>query len=195
MAKRRDNSLQNVLRARRDAKPLLTPHELRLREAARRREEEERRRAELASEAARLVERWRERGKRVDSEGRLATDAYREIFGLDPDAYAASAHWYRRVRAQLAHAAACEVERCGRVDDLGARHLQHDTLGEERAGRDLVTVCGGCARRARRRERELGRALSHDELRALDPEAPLFDRDAIAALKARYARPLRRSDL
>ena len=186
MAKRRDNSLQNVLRARRDAKPLLTPHELRLREAARKREEDERRRAEVAAEAGRLVERWRERGKRIDSEGRLALELYRAVFAVDADAYAASAHWYRRVRAQLAHAAACEVERCGRTDELGARHLHHDTLGEERAGRDLVTVCAGCARRAWRRERKLGRPLSREELRALDPEAPLYDADAIAALRARY---------
>ena len=188
MAKRRDNSLQNVLRARRDAKPLLTPHELRLREAARRREDEERRRQELADEAARLVGRRR----RVDADGRLSTELYRAVFALDPEAYFASAHWYRRAKAQLADASACE--RCGAPGDR-VRHLHHDAIGEERPGRDLVTLCDGCDRRARRRERGLGRPLSHDELRELDPEAPLFDRDAIDALKARYARPLRRSDL
>lgn len=179
MAKRRENSLQNVLRARREAKPLLSPHELRLREAARRREEEERRRAELAAEAARLVG----RRKRVDADGRLSTELYRAVFAADPEAYLASAHWYRRAKAQLTHAAACE--RCGAAG-ARVRHVGLDAIGEERPGRDLVTLCDGCDRRARRRERELGRPLSRDELAELDPEAPLYDADAIAALRERY---------
>ncbi len=179
MAKRRDNSLQNVLRARREAKPLLTPHELRLREAERRREEEARRWQEVAAEAERLVARRR----RVDADGRLSAELYRAVFALDAEAYFASAHWSRRAKAQLAHAAACE--RCGAAG-ARVRHLHHDALGDERPGRDLVTLCDGCDRRARRRERELGRPLGREELTALDPDAPLYDAEAIAALRARY---------
>jgi hypothetical protein len=184
MAKRRDNSLQDVLRARRGVSSLLTPEELRRREAARRRDEEERQRGELEADAARLVQRRRETGTRVDAKARLAAEAYRAIFELDPESYLASAHWLRRTKAQLAAAATCE--RCGGTSAPTVRHLHHDTIGAERAGLDLVTLCDGCARRARRRERELGRPPTRDELRELDPEAPLYDPDAIAALRARY---------
>jgi hypothetical protein len=184
MAKRRDNSLQDVLRARRGVSSLLTPEELRQREAARKREEEARRRDEVAAEAARLVQRRRERGTRIDSEGRLATDVYLAVFAVDAGAYLASAHWARRTKAQLAHAAACE--RCGATGATGVRHLAEAAIGEERAGHDLVTLCDGCDRRARRRARELGRPLTRAEVRELDPSAPLYDADAIAALRSRY---------
>lgn len=184
MARRRDTSLQDVLRARRGVSSLLTPEQLRQREAERRREEEARQRDAEQREAERLVGRRRESGRRVDADGRLAASLYRAIFAADPEAYLASAHWARRARAQLAHAAACE--RCGGGGDLRVAHLHHETLGEERPGRDLVTLCDGCERRARRRSRELGRPLGRDELRELDPDAPLYDADAIAALRARY---------
>jgi 5-methylcytosine-specific restriction endonuclease McrA len=108
------------------------------------------------------------------------------VFADEPEAYFASAHWARRTKAQLARAPACEVERCGGTTELRVQHLQHDSLGAERAGADLATLCAGCHRRARRRSLELGRLLTRDELRALDPEAPLFDPDAIAALRERY---------
>jgi hypothetical protein len=179
-----ERSLQDVLRARRGVSSLLSPEQLRQREAARRREEEEQRRRDDEAAAARLAGRWHERGGRIDPEGRLSPSLYRAVFTAAPDAYLASAHWSRRAKAQLAHAATCE--RCGAAEELGVVHLHHDSIGEERPGRDLVTLCDGCRRRARRRSRELGRPLTRDELRALDPGAPLFDADAIAELRARY---------
>ena len=182
----REQSLQDVLRARRGVPALLSPEQLRQREAARRREDEERRRREDEDAARRLVARWREGGTRVDSEGRLSAGTYRAVFADEPEAYFASAHWARRSRAQLARTAACEVDRCGGTTELRVQHLQHDCLGAERAGDDLVTLCANCHRRARRRGLELERLLTREELRALDPEAPLFDPEAIAALKERY---------
>ncbi len=178
--------MQDVLRARRGVSSLLSPEELRRREAARRREDEERRRQEDEAEAARLVGRWRNEGKRIDAEGRLSKEVYGLVFQRDPDAYGASSHWSRRAKAQLAHVGACEVERCGSADALRAEHVGHDAIGEERPGRDLVTLCDGCYRRARRRSRELGRPVTRKEIRELDPEAPLFDAETIAALRERY---------
>jgi hypothetical protein len=187
MAKgRREQSLQDVLRARRGVPALLSPEQLRQRETARRREDEERQRREDEAAASRLVARWRDEGTRVDSEGRLSAATYAAVFAGEPEAYFASAHWSRRTRAQLARTAACEVARCGGTTELRVQQLRHDSLGAERAGADLVTLCDGCQRRARRRSLELGRLLTREELRALDPEAPLFDPDAIAALRARY---------
>jgi hypothetical protein len=184
----RKKSLHDVLRERRAAKPLLSVRELQLREAARRRDEED----TLARER---VERWLRQGKPVDAEGKLGPAVYRAVFARSRPAYEGSRHWSRRARAQLELAAACEVERCGAVDDLRVRHLRHDAVGEEQAGRDLITVCEGCASRAIKRERELGRPATREELRDLDPRGPLYDAGAIAALKAKHRRPLRRSDL
>ena len=56
-------SLQDVLRARREATSLLSPAEAAAREAARRREETE-------AEAASALERWRE-GRSPDAGGKL----------------------------------------------------------------------------------------------------------------------------
>ena len=179
-----ERSLQDVLRARRGVPSLLSPEQLRQREAARRREEEERRQRDDEAAAARLAAGWHEHGRRIDAEGRLSPSLYHAVFAAAPQAYLGSTHWARRVKAQLSHAAACE--RCGAAEELGVVHLHHDSIGEERPGRDLVTLCGGCSRRARRRGRELGRPLTRDELGALDPDAPLFDPDAIAELRARY---------
>ena len=184
----RKKSLHDVLRERRAAKPLLSVRELQLREAARRRDETE----ALAQER---LERWLARGKSVDAEGKLDPSVYRVVFTRSRRAYYGSRHWSRRSRAQLELAASCEVERCGGTADLGARHLHYDALGEEQAGRDLITLCGGCAGRARKLEEELGRPGTREELRALDPQRPLYDAAAIAALKAKHGRPLRRSDL
>jgi hypothetical protein len=184
----RKKSLHDVLRERRDAKPLLSVRELQLREAARQREEAE----TLAHER---VERWRLRRKSVDGEGKLAPAVYRAIFARSRRAYYGSRHWSRRSRAQLGLAPACEVERCSRTADLRAHHLQYDSLGEEQAGRDLVTLCEGCLSRALKREQELGRPGTRAELRDLDPQRPLYDEAAIAALKAKHRRPLRPSDL
>jgi hypothetical protein len=187
MAKgKREQSLQDVLRARRGVPALLSPEQLRQREMARQREDEGRQRRADEAAAARLVARWREHGKRIDSGGRLSPATYGAVFADEPEAYFASAHWARRTKAQLARTAACEVERCGGTTELRVQHLQHDALGAERPGGDLVTLCAGCHRRARRRSLELGRLLTREELRALDPEAPLFDPDAIAALRERY---------
>jgi len=184
----RKKSLHDVLRERRAAKPLLSVRELQLREAARRRDEVE----ALANER---VERWHARQKSVDAEGKLDPAVYRAIFALDRRAYYGSRHWSRRTRVQLELRSLCEVARCGRDDGLSARHVNYDALGGEQAGRDLITLCEGCANRARKREEELGRPATRDELRELDPKRPLYDPAAIAALKAKHGRPLRRSDL
>jgi hypothetical protein len=184
----RKKSLHDVLRARRAAKPLLSVRELQLREAARRRDEEE----ALAHER---VERWRLRQKSVDAEGKLAPAVYRAIFARSRRAYYGSRHWARRSRAQLELTSFCEVESCSRADELRAGHLHYDALGEERAGRDLITLCNGCLSRALKREEEVGRPGTREELRDLDPRRPLYDASAIAALKAKHRRPLRRSDL
>jgi hypothetical protein len=184
----RKKSLHDVLRERRAAKPLLSVRELQLREAARRRAEEE----ALATER---VERWRLRRKSVDAEGKLAPAVYRAIFARSRPAYYGSRHWSRRSRAQLELTSFCEVELCGRADQLRARHLNYDALGEEQAGRDLITLCEGCLSRALKQEEELGRPGTREELRELDPQRPLYDAAAIAALKAKHRRPLRRSDL
>lgn len=184
----RKKSLHDVLRERRAAKPLLSVRELQLREAARRRDE-------IEALVAERLERWRARAKSVDAEGKLDPAVYRAVFARSRDAYYGSRHWTRRARAQLELAPACEVERCGRDTDLGVRHLHYDALGAERAGSDLITLCEGCTGRARKREQELGRPAAREELRGLDPQAALYDAAAIAALKAKHRRPLRRSDL
>ena len=177
-----------MLRERRAAKPLLSVRELQLREAARQREEAE----ALAQER---VERWRLRQKSVDAEGKLDPAIYRVIFARSRRAYYGSRHWSRRSRAQLERTPFCEVERCNEAVELRARHLHYDALGEEQAGRDLITLCEGCLSRALKREEELGRPGTREELRDLDPQRPLYDAAAIAALKAKHRRPLRRSDL
>ena len=184
----RKKSLHDVLRERRAAKPLLSVKELQLREAERRRDEAE----ALAGER---VERWRQGQQSVDADGKLAPVVYRAIFARSRPAYYGSRHWSRRSRAQLELTPSCEVERCGRTVELRAALLRHDSVGEERAGRDLITLCDGCLSRALKREEELGRQGTRDELRDLDPQRPLYDQAAIAALKAKHRRPLRKSDL
>ena len=184
----RKKSLHDVLRERRAAKPLLSVRELQVREAARRRDEEE----ALAQER---VERWRSRQKSVDAEGKLVPAVYRAIFARSRQAYYGSRHWSRRSRAQLELTAFCEVERCGAAAGLRAGHLHYEALGEEQPGRDLITLCEGCLSRATKREAEVGRPATREELRDLDPQRPLYDATAIAALKVKHRRPLRRSDL
>jgi hypothetical protein len=181
-------SLHDVLRERRVSKPLVSVKELQLREAARRRDEAE----ALANER---FERWRLTQKSVDAEGKLTPAVYRAIFSRSRRAYYGSRHWSRRSRAQLDLSSFCEVERCARAVDLRAGHLHHDSLGEEQAGGDLITLCDSCLSRALRLEDELGRPGTRDELRGLDPQQPLYDAAAIAALKAKHRLPLRRSDL
>lgn len=173
-------SLQDVLRARREAPSLLSPAEAARREAARRREE-------LEADAAAALERWRE-GRSPDAGGKLAAGAYRALHRLSPDAYAATAHWGRRAKAQLALAAGCEVDRCPGETVPAARHLTYANLGEEEPGRDLITLCDGCHLRARKLGRELGRLPRRDEIVALDPRRPLYEPSDIAALKAKYGR-------
>ena len=172
--------MHDVLRARREAPSLLTPAEAAKREAARRLEEAE-------ATAAAAFERWRD-GRSPDAGGKLSGEAYRALFRLDPAAYEASSHWQRRAKAQLAAAPACEVERCGTDVDVRARHLTHATLGEEEPGRDLITLCEGCLRRAEKLGSELGRVPRRGEIVRLDPTRPLYEPADIAALKAKYAR-------
>ncbi len=172
--------MHDVLRARREAPSLLTPAEAAKREAARRREEAE-------AEAAVALERWRD-GRSPDGGGKLSADAYRALFGLSAAAYEATGHWGRRAKAQLAAAPACEVERCGAETGVRARHLTHATLGAEEPGRDLITLCEGCHRRAEKLGRELGRVPRREEIVGLDPRRPLYEPADIAALKAKYAR-------
>jgi hypothetical protein len=172
-------SLQDVLRARREATSLLTPAEAARRESARRREGAE-------GEAAVAFGRWRD-GRSPDAGGKLSAEAYGALFRLSPAAYEASGHWQRRAKAQLAAAPACEVERCG-SSDVRAHHVTHATLGAEEPGRDLITLCDGCHRRAEKLGRELGRVPRRDEIVRLDPRRPLYGPADIAALKARYAR-------
>ena len=188
MSRPRDRSLQEAMRARREPKPLLTVEELRRREAEREQEA-------LESEAARLVELWRRERTPVDAAGILEPPLYRAIFALDGDAYFESRHWARRAKAQLSASAACEVERCAEATELRVHRLGHRAIGEERVGVDLITLCEGCLRRADRRRRSASRALTRAELVQLDPVRPLYDPKTIAALKTKYARPLRRSDL
>jgi hypothetical protein len=184
----RGKSLQDVLRERRGAKALLTVEQLRRREL-------ERERAETESAARAAVESWRATGRAVDAAGRLPVAVYREILALDAAAYELSRHWAGRERAQRTSAPACEVSRCGESADLRVLLVERAAVGQERPGRDLLTLCGGCERRARRLERERGRLPGREELVALDPAEPLYDAARIARLKSRYARPLRRKDL
>jgi hypothetical protein len=88
----------------------------------------------------------------------------------------------------LALAPACEVERCRSEAGTGARHLTHATIGAEEPGRDLITLCDGCHRRAEKLGRELGRVPRREEIVRLDPRRPLYEPADIAALKAKYAR-------
>ena len=171
-------SLQDVLRARREAPSLLSPAEAANREAARRREE-------IEAAAAEAFQRWRD-GRSPDGRGKLAPEVYRALFRLSEAAYDESGHWARRAKAQLALAPACEVERCGAAAGVGAHHLTHATLGEEEPGRDLITLCDGCHRRAQKFGRELGRVPRREELVGLDPRRPLYGAADIAALRARY---------
>ena len=173
-------SLQDVLRSRREAPALLSPAEAAQREAARRREEVE-------AAAADAFARWRDH-RSPDARGKLAPEAYRALYRLSPAAYDATAHWGRRAKAQLALEPVCAVERCRAETGLTARHLTHATLGEEEPGRDLVTLCDGCHRRAEKLGRDLGRVPRRGEIAALDPSRPLYGPADIAALKAKYGR-------
>lgn len=181
-------SLQDVLRERRQAAPLLTARQLREREATRLREE-------IAREASQLLDRRHRARTPVDADGKLTPDLYRAIFATSRSAYYESKHWSRRSRAQRTLTPHCEVARCGKPEELCAHHLNHDTLGEELAGRDLVTLCERCQRRAVKLEQERGRPGTRAELQALDPDEPLYAAAEIAALKAKHSGPLPRSDL
>jgi hypothetical protein len=182
MAQPKKKSLQDVLRERRQAAPLLTARELRDREATRRREE-------VAQEVSRLLDRRHRARTPIDADGKLALELYRAIFASSRSAYYESRHWSRRSLAQRKSTPACEVVRCGKSEGLRAHLLNHDALGEELAGRDLVTLCEPCLRRARKLEQEYGRPATRDELKALDPERLLFTPAEIAALKKKISRP------
>jgi len=182
----RDRSLQDALRARREQASLLSLREVREREAARKRAEEEaRERAEAERKAAGLVARQRETQEPVDRRTRLAPAVYAAVLALEPDVYFASSHWRRVARAQRAAAPECEVAACERRAQAVER-LDGATAGEERPQHDLVSLCDRCRHRSRRAARSLGRPLTRAEATALDPAAPLYDREAIAELRARY---------
>jgi hypothetical protein len=182
----RDRSLQDVLRARREQAGLLPLREVRAREAARLREEQEAaQRAAAEREAARLVERRRATQEPVDGRSKLDVGIYVAVLDLEPDAYFGSAHWRRVARAQRAATAECEVSRCERPAKA-VRHAGVPAIGAEQPGRDVVSLCDGCDRRARKASRTLARPLTRAEIADLDPLGPLYDRDAIAALRARY---------
>jgi hypothetical protein len=176
-------SLQDVLRERRQAAPLLTAKQLREREATRRREA-------IASEASQLLDRRRRASTPVDADRKLTTDLYRAVFAASRRAYYESKHWSRRSRAQRTLTPRCEVVRCGSSEELRAYHLNHEALGEELAGRDLVTLCTRCLRRAVKLEQERGRPGARAEIEGLDPGRPLYSAAEIAALKGRLTRPL-----
>jgi hypothetical protein len=133
-------------------------------------------------------DRGRRGGGSPDGRGKLPPETYRALFALSPAAYEATGHWARRAKAQLAFAPACEVERCRSGTGTGVRHLTHATIGEEEPGRDLITLCDGCHRRAEKLGRELGRVPRREEIVRLDPRRPLYEPADIAALKAKYAR-------
>lgn len=171
-------SLQEVLRERRGARPLVGIVEASRRETLRRREE-------IQKAAAEAVARWRE-GRSPDGRAKLPVEVYGALFERSSAAYYASGHWARRARAQLALAPACEVAACGSTAGAAAHHLTHATLGEEAPGRDLITLCEPCSRRVRKLGRELARVPTREDVVALDPAAPLYDPSAIAALKAKY---------
>jgi len=171
-------TLQQAMRERREAAPLVTAAEASRREAARRREEDD-------AAAVAALRRWRGQGS-PDGRALLSTAAYRRLFELSSAAYYASGHWSRRRRDQLALAPACEVVACGAVSGVEAHHLRQERIGEEEPGRDLITLCAGCRRRAWRLGQELRRPPTRTELAALDPGAPLYHPGAIAALKAKY---------
>lgn len=181
MAPPRKKSLQEVLRERRAATPLLSARELREREAARNREKLER-------EAAALVHRWRDRRTAIDVDGKLAPEVYRAVHAVSPPAYFASRHWSRRAHAQRTAVPSCEVDRCGGTEGLGARLVDVRSVGAEQPQADLVTLCDACGRRAVKLERELGRLPSRAEVRALDPARSLYSPAEIAALRAKLRR-------
>jgi hypothetical protein len=172
-------SLQDVLRARRETPSLVTPGEAARRDAARRRES-------VGDAAAAALARFRD-GRAPDGGGKLEPAVYRRLHELSPAAYAATGHWARRTRAQLAATPACEVVLCGAAVGLTALLLDEGAAGAEQPGRDLITLCTACRRRADRLGRRLGRAPGRPELAALDPRAPLYVPEEIAALKRRYA--------
>jgi hypothetical protein len=159
--------------------------ELREREAARQR-------AELEHRAAALVARWREGRTAVDKEGKLAPELYRTVHAACPQAYFASRHWSRRSGAQRTAMPSCEVTRCGRSEELRAQLVDVRAVGAEQPEDHLLTLCDSCARRAVKLEQELGRLPTRAELRALDPERPLYSPAEIGELKAKSALPPQR---
>ena len=174
------------MRARREATSLLSPAELRQREAQRQRAE---RLAEAEGAASGFVERALVEGAVVDARVALTPAVYRAVFALDPAVYLASAHWARVEAEQLELVAACEVARCGERTALHAHRLIERKIGEERPGVDLMTLCDGCRRRAARLAQRSGRPPTREQIRGLDPQSPLYSPAEIAALKAKHAEP------
>ena len=165
MAPPRKKSLQEVLRERRAATPLVSERELREREAARER-------AELERRAAALVARWRE-GRTQSTRRGSSPELYRAVHAASPSAYFASRHWARRARAQRAAAATCEVARCEKTEQLCARLVDARAVGAEQPDADLVTLCDSCWARSVKLERELGRLPTRAEPRARPRASPL----------------------
>ena len=145
---------------------------------------------------AERVERWRLRQKSVDAEGKLAPSVYRAVFARSRPAYYGSRHWSRRSRAQLELTAFCEVERCGATarPACSPPQLRRARRGAARARPDHAlrglppprAQARGGARAAGRRETSCATSIRSGRSTTAA---------AIAALKAKHRRPLRRSDL
>ena len=181
MAQPKKKSLQDVLRERRAAAPLLSARELREREAARRREEVER-------EAAGLVARWRAERTAVDADGKLGPAVYAAVFAVEP----ACVSGEQALVAPLVGAAEGDACLRGRTvrevrGTAGAPPQSRRARGGSRRP-GLSTLCEGCLRRAVKLEQEPAAPGTRAELQALDPERLLFNPAAIAALKERNSR-------
>jgi hypothetical protein len=66
--------------------------------------------------------------------------AFRDIGGAT--AYQESHHWQLKASAQKRQVSTCE--RCGSTERLHAHHLHYETVGTERVGIDLLTLCETC---------------------------------------------------
>ncbi len=182
MAQPKKKSLQDVLRERRAAAPLLSARELREREAARRREEVER-------EAARLVARWRAERTAVDAEGSSALRSTRR------SSRRAGPRTWRASTGRAARRRSARRRRPARSPGVGRpMGCAPTTSATKRSARNAPSIWSRSAsaapRRAVKLERELGRPGTRAELQALDPEQPLYDPSTIAALRAKHSRPL-----
>jgi hypothetical protein len=99
-------------------------------------------------QAAEAVEKWRARGADplfpVDCEGQWAPSSLAAVYRISSAAYHQSRHWKSTRRRQISLVGACEL--CGSQERLEIHHLHYGTLGRERPGADLQTLCSPCHR-------------------------------------------------